>query len=242
MKILPKYNFVLTLLTLRGSRPIWRPPTSLIIWSHWGLVSTVVGRVIFRPVLSYELQRSWLIWVRRVGHGGLKSLLPRLPSLQSNFFLFLHFSWDGQASVSWTNTLPYIFSTGTGCWSSLSRSMWVRAFRENPSQVLGLWWVAHWDHSWSQGLDEGMHKHSQLRGTQLPFNLERGFKKPLPFQEPLGMKLFAESLTQVYSEGRYFLICSRFSALIHSLNFPQKWKKEFFKCKGLCLHCFFVST
>lgn len=74
MKILPKYSFVLT---LRGSRSIWRPPTSLIIWSQWGLVSTVVGKVIFRSVSSCESRRTWLAWVRRVGHGGLKSLLPQ---------------------------------------------------------------------------------------------------------------------------------------------------------------------
>lgn len=83
-----KYHFMLTLLTLRGSRPIWRPSTSLIMWSHGGLVSTVVGRVIFRPVLSYDSQRSWLAWVRRVGRGGLKSLFPpTCKAISSCFFI-----------------------------------------------------------------------------------------------------------------------------------------------------------
>lgn len=36
-----------------------------------------------------------------------------------------------------------IFSTGTSCCSSLSRSVWVGAFRESPLQVLGLWWIVH---------------------------------------------------------------------------------------------------
>lgn len=102
MKILPKYSFTLTLLTLRGSWSIWRPPTSLIIWSQWGLVSTVVGRVIFRPVSSCESQRTWLAWVRRVGHGGLKSLLPQ-PEKQ---FLPISSFSPGWPGISFLNQHP----------------------------------------------------------------------------------------------------------------------------------------
>lgn len=168
MKILPKYLFVLTLLTLRGSRSTWRPPTSLITWSHWGLVSTVVGRVIFRPVLSYESQRSWSAWVRRVRRGGLKILIS--PSLQSNFFLFLPFAGDGQASVSWTNTLLDVFSTGMSCQSALSRPMWVGAFRENPVQVLGLWCSSRRLPA-VEDSGAGVPELSQSWDMQLPFHL-----------------------------------------------------------------------
>lgn len=41
-----------------------------------------------------------------------------------------------EPTLSWN-----IFSTGTSCCSSLSRSVWVGAFRENPLQVLGLWFI-----------------------------------------------------------------------------------------------------
>lgn len=144
MKILLKYSFMLTLLTLRGSWEVWRPPTSLIIWSHWGLVSTVVGRVIFRSFLSCESQRSRLAWVRRVRHGGLKILTSQASrAISSHFFILPRMARHQfpEPTPSW-----YIFSTGTSCCSSLSRTVWVGAFRENPLQVLGLWWVVHWDH------------------------------------------------------------------------------------------------
>lgn len=191
MKILPKYSFMLTLLTLRGSWSIWRPPTSLIIWSHWGLVSTVVGRVIFRSVFSCESQRPWLAWVRRVGHGGLKSLLPQ-PAKQflpiSSFCL----GWPG---LSFLNQHP--------------RGTYLALAKAAVAPCPGLCGLELSEKTHCRFLDFGGEFIETTGGgragrghfwtysaldTQPPFNLWDSSWGPLQFWGHLGMKLFAEAL------------------------------------------------
>ena len=79
-----------------------------------------MGRVIFRPVLSYESQRSWSAWVRRVGRGGLKSLFPPASkAISSCFFLLL-----GMAR--------HQFPEPTPSWTYLALARAARAPRPGP--------------------------------------------------------------------------------------------------------------
>lgn len=233
MKILPKYLFVLTLLTLRGSRPIWRPPTSLIIWSHWGLVSTVVGRVIFRPVLSYESQRSWSAWVRRVGRGGLKSLFPPASKAISSCFFLL----PGMAR--------HQFPEPTPSWTYLALARAARAPCPGPCglelsektqcRFLGFG-VAHGDRlRWKTRAKACLSCLSP--GT---CSYPSTCRRTLGSRCNLEMRLFAKILPpHLFSEGRHFPTFSRFSDLILSTSLRSE--KYFFKVKTALWALFFLS-
>ena len=233
MKILPKYLFVLTLLTLRGSRSIWRPPTSLITWSHWGLVSTVVGRVIFRPVLSYESQRSWSAWVRRVRRGGLKSLFPPASkAVSSCFFLLLGMARHQvpEPTPSWTY-LALVWAARVPCPGPCGLEL-----SEKTQCRFSGFGIAHGDclrwKTWAKACLSCLNP-----GT---CSYPSTCRKTLGSRCSLGMRLFAKTLPpHLFSEGRHFPTFSRISDLILSLNFPQKWK-IFFKSKD-CFVCIIFS-
>lgn len=241
MKILPKYSFMLTLLTLRGSYGLWRPPTSLIIWSHQGLVSTVVGRVIFRSFLSCESWRSWLAWVRRVGHGGLKSLLPQpakkfLPV--SSFCL----GWPG---ITFLNQHPrgtYLALAQAAvapcpglCGLELPEKTHCRflgfggSFIETTSRKR-----VGWGHVWTfsaLGRATTLQLRERLLGAVAlwgAFENEiicRGSSASCLLMT-IGISLWSSGLTDV----------------ILSFNFPQKWKKIFLKCKELLRPNYFLVS
>lgn len=131
----------------------------------------------------------------------------------------------------------YIFSTGTSCSSSLSRSLWVGAFRENPLQVLGLWFI---DPTSSKRVGRGQVWTFSALGHTATLQLVERLLGAIALLGHLGMKLFAKVLLLRVYQWRYFFIILR-ALRFHSCS--QKWNWLFLKCKGLLLlNCFLVST
>lgn len=145
-----------------------------------------MGRVIFRSVFSCESQRPWLAWVRRVGRGGLKSLLPQPPKQ----FLPISSFCLGWPGISFLNQHPrgtYLALAKVAvapcpglCGLELSEKTHCRflGFGREFIESTGV-----------EELGEGISE-----CTQPPSNLWNSSGEPLQSWGRLGMRLFAKAL------------------------------------------------
>lgn len=211
MKILPKYLFML-ICTLRV-RPHWRPPTSLIIWSHWGTGQYGCGQSYVRPVLSYESQRSWSAWVR-VGRGGLKSLFPPASKAVSSCFFLL----QGMARHQFpgANTLLDVFSTGRAARAPVQAHVgW--SFPRKPSAGSWAWRSSGDSRLRSELPGKGMPELSQIWDMQLPFSCVEGLSAAVAIWKWDCCKIHSCPISSLKVDISHILKVLR----SHSLIFPQ---------------------